>query len=234
MPLSVSQWVRLKVYLSVNITDPATGIVFIYEMGPRYTAGVPTYLDPSNFSVPSLSISVALNVLLTLMIVARIVLPNRDIRNITKSPIKVGALYKAIVTSLVESCAVYSVICLIYILSWTKDLFCSGASLSVLVQTQVRVVHLSLTNHNPEKSSSHYDEEQTIAPFLITLRIANRSAWTRETDTDGGASVVHYGSQGVSAGGDGTVLDQRSMEAGEETRFEPGFGIETVDLRHDD
>ena len=58
--------------------------------------------------------------------------------------------------------------------------------------------------------------------------------WTNEIVTNGTASVINYGSQGMSTGVDGTTLHRRSRETHEEIRVEPGDGIETVDLRHGD
>ena len=74
------------------------------------------------------------------MIVARIVLPNRDVRNVMNASVKVGALYKAIVTSLVDSCALYSVTCLHYIACRAADDYVSGRSLRIMVQIQVSVI----------------------------------------------------------------------------------------------
>ena len=136
MLLSVSRPVRSKVYLSTNVPDPAIGITFIYEISQEHTLVRPfgAYL----FVIPTFSISIALNVLLTLLIVGRTALLNNNIRDVMKAPVKVGRLYNAIVTSLVESCALYSVACILYIISWTAGDPFSGVSFPILVQIQVR------------------------------------------------------------------------------------------------
>ena len=75
--------------------------------------------------------------------------------------------------------------------------------------------------------------KQTIAPFLITLRVANRSAWTDVSVPSGSVSVIQFGSQGKSVSGNSAVLDERLDEAPGEARVEPGVGIETIDFRRD-
>ena len=113
-------------------------ITFIYQFSRPI--GIPwDSFTIHQSGIPLFSISIALNVLLTLMIVARIVLVNRDIRNIMNAPVKLGGLYKAIVTSLVESCALYSVTCILWIASWNAGSPLSGVFYPVLVQIQVRV-----------------------------------------------------------------------------------------------
>ena len=63
---------------------------------------------PFNVDVPYLSISLSLNVLLTLMIIVRLVLHTRQIQIAMGVTAGVGRLYTAIVTVLVESCALYA------------------------------------------------------------------------------------------------------------------------------
>ena len=65
-------------------------------------------LGLSEFSVPYISISVSLNVLLTLMIVIRLALHGRNIRTAPRSLAGISELYKAASTMFIESCALFS------------------------------------------------------------------------------------------------------------------------------
>ena len=60
------------------------------------------------FGIPYLSLSVSLNVLLTLMIVIRLVLYGRNVRAATGSRAGISGLYKVISTMLIESCALFT------------------------------------------------------------------------------------------------------------------------------
>jgi len=88
------------------------GIVAIYFQHHGYAETLPGL---SKFSVPHLSISVSLNVLLTLMIVIRLILHGRQIRTATGSAFGITGLYKTVSTMLVESCALFAVSSLVVI-----------------------------------------------------------------------------------------------------------------------
>ena len=60
------------------------------------------------------SISLSLNLLLTLMITTRLVLHSRNIRNAVGALSGAGDLYAAVVTMLVESSALYTAALLLY------------------------------------------------------------------------------------------------------------------------
>jgi hypothetical protein len=63
------------------------------------------------------SISLSLNVILTLMITARLILHHRNLRNAIGASSGVSGLYTTIVTILVESCALYAITFLPFIVS---------------------------------------------------------------------------------------------------------------------
>ena len=96
--------------------------------------------DIVKFNTPYFSISVSLNVLLTLMIVVRLVLHCRDIRSAMGSLVRPDRLYGAIVTILVESSALYAISCLLFISSCASGSFVRNIFLQALTDTQVRVV----------------------------------------------------------------------------------------------
>ena len=90
-----------------------------------------------NIGVPY-SISVSLDVLLTLMIIARLVLISRDIRNAMNAPFKMSGLYKAVITILSESSALYAVTFLLWIGTWVTNNSFQHFFFPLLAQTQVR------------------------------------------------------------------------------------------------
>ena len=67
------------------------------------------------------SISLSLNILLTLMVVTRLVLHRRNFRNITGASQRVGGLYMAIITTLIESYALYAIAFMLYVVSWAVE-----------------------------------------------------------------------------------------------------------------
>lgn len=77
--------------------------------------------------------------------------------------------------------------------------------------------------------------EQVIAPFLIILRVANRTAWTSKSIPPGNIGSIHFKSRGESTVGHGTLHDGDLVSStGTETNGEvtPGESnvIEEVSL----
>ena len=88
--------------------------------------------------IPYYSISLALNVLLTLMIVTRLVLHGRNIRNAIGSSTNIGGLYKAVVTMVIESSALFTVNSLLFIGPWSASSWVADVFFPILAETQVR------------------------------------------------------------------------------------------------
>ena len=109
------------------------GIVFIYQ-----TTVLTNTVQWS--AVPWFSISLSLNVLLTLMIVIRLILHTRNVRT-AMGGTGIGGLCEAIVTMLVESCALYAVSSLLVIGPWGAQNPVTNAFFPILAQTQVRASH---------------------------------------------------------------------------------------------
>jgi len=84
------------------------GIATLYFQRHPYK-DIVTVRGPSEFGVPYLSISVSLNVLLTLMIVVRLVLHGRNIRTAPRSAVGISGLFKTVSTMFIESCALFTV-----------------------------------------------------------------------------------------------------------------------------
>ena len=115
--------------LRTNIGSIAMGTAFFYQsLGP---AGI------TWSGLPYYSISLSLNILLTLMIVIRLTVHTRNTRT-ALGMTGICGLYKAVVTMLVESCAIFAVSSLLVIGPWG-----AGQSpivnffLPILYQTQV-------------------------------------------------------------------------------------------------
>lgn len=88
-----------------NIADTATGAMVIYWISQLDG-------DPTNiygFGILFYSFSLSSNVILTLMIVARLILQGRNIRGAMGVPARATRLYKAAVTMLVESSALHAI-----------------------------------------------------------------------------------------------------------------------------
>ena len=120
------------------------GIVFLYKTSQPNS--VQNSLG-ANFGIPYYSITVALNVLLTVIIATRLILHGKNIRNALGSPAGVGGLYKAIVTMLVESSALYAVTSLLFIGPWAAQSWAADIFLPVVAQVQVRPLFYVLVAH---------------------------------------------------------------------------------------
>jgi hypothetical protein len=83
-------------------------------------------------------VSVALNVILTLMLVVRLAIHHRNIRNV--SGLGANGLYKALIAMLIESCSIYSIALLIYIGVAASSNFAFEIFYPIISQTQVRAV----------------------------------------------------------------------------------------------
>lgn len=96
-----------------------------------------------SFGLPYLSISVSLNILLTLLIVARLISHIISIRNAVGTPVMASGLcqaIKAIVIMLVESSALYAVSSLLFIAPWGARSHIADAFWPILAETQVSPV----------------------------------------------------------------------------------------------
>ena len=100
-----------------DVTNLATGIMIIVAQARGS--------DVVGISLPHLSASVSLNVLLTLMIVIRLVMHRRNVRAATGSSAGISGLYKAVATILIDSSALYAVTSLVLIGLWAAR---SGAA----------------------------------------------------------------------------------------------------------
>lgn len=87
-----------------------------------------------------LSICLSLNLLLTLMIVIRLILHNRNVRQAMGTSGKTTGLYTTVVTMLVESYALYAIALLSYIVPYTQGSWVVTISSQIVGGVQVRAV----------------------------------------------------------------------------------------------
>ena len=92
----------------------------------------------TRFGVPYFSVSVSLNVLLTLTIVIQLALRSRNIRNATKSPTGISGIHRAIATMLIESCALFAVSSVLVIGFLVAGNCVADTFLPILTESQVR------------------------------------------------------------------------------------------------
>lgn len=140
------------------------GIMWIFQTS--HPDGGFWQLTAPNLGLVYFSISLSLNILLTLMIVTRLILHNRMmIRNLVGARATVSGLRSVVITLLIESCALNAVGSLLYLVPWSIASYVSNYFYPVFSMTQV------------------------IAPFLVILRVANRTALTSEVITEGPSTI---------------------------------------------
>lgn len=123
--------------LRANVVNTAMGIMLIYQTSqPNSSIWSSAAID---FGLPYFSISMALNIILTLMIVTRLVLHRRNVRTAMGAPGGATGLYNAIITMLIESSALYAINSLLFVGPWGAGNHAADLFLPILAETQVRV-----------------------------------------------------------------------------------------------
>ena len=116
-----------------QFTNTAMGLVNTYEI----SSGVTPMLG---VSTAYHSICVLLNILLTLMIIVRLILHSRNIRQATGASDRTMGLYSTTVTLLVESCALYAAALLLFIVPYATGSPIMPVPEGVVVNCRVRAV----------------------------------------------------------------------------------------------
>ena len=112
------------------------GIALVYYQISQPTCKI--WRDATiNIGIPY-SISVSLDVLLTLMIIARIVLLSKEVRSSLNAPSRISRVYKMTIAILSESSALYAITFLLWIGAWAANDPAEYAFFPLLSQTQVR------------------------------------------------------------------------------------------------
>jgi hypothetical protein len=179
------------------------GIWFIYQ------TSLPDSVSNSlgaGTGIPYFSISISLNILLTLLIVVRLILHSRNIRNALGAQAGAGGVYRAVVTMLIESSALYAVSSVLFIGPWGAGSWVADIFLPILAQNQVRARFF-------DSRGTILTTKQVIAPFLIILRVADQSALTSKTIVSGNMGSLHFRTQGGSEGGTETIPDVYPSES---------------------
>ena len=123
------------------------GIAIIYYQASQPLSAIQNSAIP-DFGYLYSSISFSLNALLTFMIIARLILHSKNIRNAMGTAAGALRLHKAIITMLVESAALYAVTFLIFIGTWASRNPAQFIFLPALAQVQVRAVLFFLACHD--------------------------------------------------------------------------------------
>ena len=126
---------------SLTTNDIAMGIMIIY----LFSQPSSDLVSVNDFGAPFYSISFSLNILLTLMIVARLILHSRNFRNSMGIPTGAVGSYKAVVTMLVESCTLYAIAFVLFIGPWGASSYIDNVVFPLLAEVQVRAVFVCTT-----------------------------------------------------------------------------------------
>ena len=122
------------------MADTATGILFIYETG-RPTNPITLTIDAMvHFGAPYFAVSTFLNCLLTTMLVTRLTLHKRNIRNAMGASSGAGELYKTTVSILIESSAIFFIGLVLFLATWATRSPAQYIFLQILAQIQVRTI----------------------------------------------------------------------------------------------
>jgi len=189
----------------VFLASVSMGITFIYQTSqPNSSVWNSVAID---FGLPYFSISIGLNTLLTLLIVVRLTMHSRNVRTAMGAPSGATGLYRAIITMLIESSALYAVNSLLFIGPWGAGSHAADIFLPILAETQV------------------------IAPFLIIRRVANHSALTSDSVATGNDTAFSFRTQGKTTDGSQTLPGVYSLS---ETDKYNGVGADsTMEFRRD-
>ena len=128
-----------------NITGTALGIVLTYYQASK-PAAVWNY-SVAHLGLPCYTISLSLNILLTLMIAARLIRHSRNIRKAI-GPNTDNGLYNTVVTILVESCVLYAVVSLLFLGPFGAGSPVEAIFVPAFVSIQVRVVFYRFIHSN--------------------------------------------------------------------------------------
>jgi hypothetical protein len=122
-----------------EVADTAMSIWYIFQTSKPDS--VFTGFNPVD---PYFSISLSLNVLLTLMIIVRVAWHGRNVRKITGALSTTSGLYSTIITMLVESCALYAAAFLLFLVPWWANSVIAATFWPVLNEIQVCEIFIPL------------------------------------------------------------------------------------------
>jgi hypothetical protein len=124
-----------------DIFGTATGILFIYK-ATRADSAIVALDAIIHFGAPFFSVSFLFNAIVTLMIIARLVLHRKNIRNAMGATAGVGGLYKTVITIFIESYAISTISSLLFIGPWLAKSPVQYIFLQINAQTQVGAIFM--------------------------------------------------------------------------------------------
>jgi hypothetical protein len=125
--------------ISANTTDTAMGIMFVYESSRPDL--IPTSIAAMvPFDAPFFSISFALNIVVTILIVSRLLLHKKRVQNAMGAAVDVGGLYMATIAIIVESYAICAIAVTLYLATWGARSYLQYIFLQIIAQMQVRAL----------------------------------------------------------------------------------------------
>jgi len=137
---SICEYIPTRTRISVlkPLSPKAMGIITLYiasQPNSNLWGGITV-----DFGLPYFTISVSLNIILTLMISARLIIHSCNIRGAMGSANGVNSLYRAIIAMLIESSALYAVASLLFIGPYATSNYASNIFLPILAEVQVGIV----------------------------------------------------------------------------------------------
>lgn len=126
----------------LTITDIGIGCMYLFQDSQGHTS----YWNTSVvcFGFLYITVSLSLDVLLTLMIAVRLILHHRMVRTAIGEPSTIIGLSKFAKTVLIESCALSAVSSSLYIASWIIQSYLVDYFCAIFLSTQVCCSHLFL------------------------------------------------------------------------------------------
>ncbi|KAJ6594171.1 hypothetical protein B0H19DRAFT_919928 [Mycena capillaripes] len=152
---SVSGLAVIALPFLMLLASVAFGICWLKQVGttsasPWDTAGI-------NFTTPYFAMSLALNILVTILIIVRLMLYRKRINQALPSGSSHGAQYVSLAAMVFESAAIYSVFSLLFLVPFTMNHPLSQLFIQALSPVQI------------------------MSSFLIIFRIAQGKAWSNKT-----------------------------------------------------
>ena len=122
--------------LLANICHTATGIGLIWTN----TLPHGDSLLPQKWGNSYYSIGLALNIVLTLMLITRLALHNRNIRKTLGTQNGADGLYKTIIAMFIESGVLYALSFVLLVATWAENSIAELVTLQILPEIQVRTI----------------------------------------------------------------------------------------------
>ncbi|KAG1784698.1 uncharacterized protein HD556DRAFT_1462771 [Suillus plorans] len=129
-------------------------------------------LTDIDYTIPYLTLSLALNIIITIVIVLRLLTYRRRISKVLGS--SYGTQYTSIAAMIVESAALYSTFSVAFLTLFGLNNAISETFLVSLTQVQVSTV-------KQRGIHAAYDMPQIIAMLLIVFRLAQGKGWSQDT-----------------------------------------------------